>query len=226
MSTMAIGPQVNVSPGGERVRRTSTNSARPRAPLQRSTGLFPSGPWACAPAQWPPITQCCAFGRLVRDDPYNFQRLLEADGRLIEGDKQLSETTFWLYYWAALCAAWATFQQKLPPWTPNFIDGKPQRQAMSDQSLRAWLRGTKGLHRVVASPLCGRLVEFRPHCRSFSSIFHSSSFIFCRLNMYGSQRCCEDFLHPHPHRSDGSCGKASPHGRKRSCFSLSQTPSL
>ena len=80
--------------------------------------------------------------KLINDDPYNFQRLLEADGRLIEGDKQLSETTFWLYYWAALYAAWATFQQKLPPWTPNFIDGKPPRQAMSDQSLRASITTT------------------------------------------------------------------------------------
>ena len=82
------------------------------------------------------------FDKLINDDPHNFQRLLEADGRLIEGDKQLSETTFWLYYWAALYAAWVTFQQKLPPWTPNFIDGKPQRQAMSDQSLRATITTT------------------------------------------------------------------------------------
>ena len=82
------------------------------------------------------------FDKLINDDRYNFQRLLEADGRLIKGDKKLSETTFWLYYWAALYAAWATFQQKLPPWTPNFIDGKPQRQAMSDQSLRASITTT------------------------------------------------------------------------------------
>ena len=70
-------------------------------------------------------------------------------------------------------------------------------------------------------------IEFRPHCRSFSFIFHPSSFIFCLLNMYGSQWCCAAFLHSHPHAcNDGSCAKASPHGRKRSCLLLSQTPWL
>ena len=80
--------------------------------------------------------------KLINDDPHNFRRLMEADGRLLEGDRQLTETTFWLYYWAALYAAWATFQQKLPPWIPDFIDGKPQKQAMSDQSLRASITTT------------------------------------------------------------------------------------
>ena len=82
------------------------------------------------------------FDKLINEDPYNFQRLLEADGKLIEGDKQLSESTFWLFYWAALYAAWATSQHKLPPWSPNFIDGKPHKQAMSDQSLRASITTT------------------------------------------------------------------------------------
>ena len=82
------------------------------------------------------------FDKLINDDLHNFQRLLQADGRLLEGDKQISETTFWLYYWAALYAAWATFQQKLPPWIPNFIDGKPQKHAMCDQSLRASITTT------------------------------------------------------------------------------------
>ena len=82
------------------------------------------------------------FDKLINEDPYNFQRLLEADGKLIEGDKQPSESTFWLFYWAALYAAWATSQHKLPPWSPNFIDGKPHKQAMSDQSLRASITTT------------------------------------------------------------------------------------